>query len=269
MKKIQVTEISSEPLNSLWTHHYMGITSSTGFAYPCWTDYRSDTGADVYFAEIDYPPAAPQNLTLTDVGYPLLQWDANNEYDIAGYNLYKELSIWTGFPPPLYDTHTFVIPCPITSYHDEDFSTGSGKDIVKYWVKAVDNRSQESSGSSNTVQARGESWIQWRQTVYEEGIPEEYSLTMNFPNPFNPATTIRYDLPEASYVSLVIYDILGREVRTILDNREEAGFKSVIWDGKDNSGNMASTGIYIYTLKARSQESKKTFHKTRKMVLLR
>ncbi|MFQ6606911.1 MAG: FlgD immunoglobulin-like domain containing protein [Fidelibacterota bacterium] len=67
----------------------------------------------------------------------------------------------------------------------------------------------------------------------------------------------------------MIYDILGREVRTLLDNREDTGFKRVVWDGKDNSGNIASAGIYIYALRAWSQESEKTYHKTQKMVLLR
>ncbi|MFQ6608761.1 MAG: FlgD immunoglobulin-like domain containing protein, partial [Fidelibacterota bacterium] len=91
----------------------------------------------------------------------------------------------------------------------------------------------------------------------------------NHPNPFNPTTTIRYDLPEPSYVSLVIYDILGREVRRLLDSRVDAGFKSVVWDGRDDTGNSVSTGIYIYMLRVWSQESDKTYQKTEKMVFLR
>jgi len=100
-------------------------------------------------------------------------------------------------------------------------------------------------------------------------LPLVFTLHPNHPNPFNPTTTIRYDLPEASVVSLMIYDILGREVRTLLYTREEAGFKNLLWDGKDNSGNIASAGIYIYALRAWSQESEKTYNKTRKMVLLK
>lgn len=103
----------------------------------------------------------------------------------------------------------------------------------------------------------------------QQNIPHKAVLFQNFPNPFNSATTIRYELLEASYVSLVIYDFLDREVRTLLDNREDAGFKSVIWDGKDNDGNIASAGIYIYMLRAWSQESEKSYSMTRKMILLR
>ncbi|MFQ6608893.1 MAG: S8 family serine peptidase [Fidelibacterota bacterium] len=107
------------------------------------------------------------------------------------------------------------------------------------------------------------------RTAVSSPLPKEYALSQNYPNPFNPVTTIRYNLPEPSYVSLVIYDILGREVRTLLDSREDAGFKSMVWDGKDNGGNIASTGIYIYSLRVWSVKSEKMYHKTRKMVFLR
>lgn len=194
-------------------------------------------------------PVAPSNLTLNNVGgNPYLNWDANEEADIKGYNLYKEVSIYIGPPRPLYDTQTFMNFTTNTSYTDNYFSISSGNDIVKYWVKAVDITNQK-SGPSNNVQTTGQSWIQWKQ-VAEASIPKDYSLSPNYPNPFNPTTTIRYDLPEATYVSLVIYDILGRKVRTLRDSREVAGFKSVVWDGKDDAGNSVSTGIYIYLLKA-------------------
>ncbi len=137
-----------------------------------------------------------------------------------------------------------------------------------YYVTSVDELSYESDRSNFTdtyVPTEGRA----SRLLVGEAVPKEYALHGNYPNPFNPTTSIRYDLPEASYVSLVIFDILGREIRTLLDNREEAGFKSVVWDGKDNFGNGISTGIYIYVLKAWSLESDKTFQKTEKMVLLR
>lgn len=214
------------------------------------------------------PPAAPQNLTLTNErGNPRLNWDANTEPDLKEYHLYKELSI-NCFP---CQVDTFMIPCSTSTYLDEWFDIGGRPpfDFVKYWVKAEDISDQESN-SSNSKSTKGQSGIQWRQEAdMASAIPEVYNLSPNFPNPFNPTTTIRYDLPGASYISLVIYDILGREVRTLLDRREEAGYKSFVWNGKDNAGNIASAGIYIYALKAWSQDSEKTYNKTRKMVLLR
>ena len=100
-------------------------------------------------------------------------------------------------------------------------------------------------------------------------LPRQFRLNQNYPNPFNPITVIEYELPEKTHITLAIYDILGREVRTLVNGAEEAGYKSVVWDGKNSSGKIASAGIYIYVLRAWSQESKKMHHKSRKMVLLR
>lgn len=76
-----------------------------------------------------------------------------------------------------------------------------------------------------------------------QGIPEEFGLYQNYPNPFNPATTIRFALPEASNVELVVYDMLGREVETLVDGYKEAGYHEVVFD----AGNLAS-GTYIYRI---------------------
>jgi len=97
----------------------------------------------------------------------------------------------------------------------------------------------------------------------EIAIPEKYELSQNFPNPFNPMTTIRYALPEKSNVRLTIYNMLGKEVRTLVNGVEEAGYKSVIWDGLDQYGRSLSTGVYIYRIQAGD------FTQTRKMVFMK
>ena len=99
-------------------------------------------------------------------------------------------------------------------------------------------------------------------------IPEAYALETNHPNPFNPATTLRYDLPEASRMRLVIYDIIGREVMN-WEGVEEAGYRQVLWHGADQQGRQVPTGIYIYRLVAASVESDQRFTASRKMVLLK
>ena len=76
-------------------------------------------------------------------------------------------------------------------------------------------------------------------------IPE---LNQNFPNPFNPNTTIKYELRQSSNVKLVVFDILGREVKTLVNRFEPSGIKSVKWNGITNSGFLASTGVYFYSL---------------------
>ena len=89
-------------------------------------------------------------------------------------------------------------------------------------------------------------------------IPEEFALHNNYPNPFNPITTIRYDLPQESDVTLTIYDITGRMVKTLVNNPQQAGMKNVVWNATD-----VTSGIYIYRIQAGD------FTQTRKMILLK
>jgi len=94
-------------------------------------------------------------------------------------------------------------------------------------------------------------------------IPTGFVLHQNYPNPFNPITTLRYDLPENSYVNVTVYDMLGREVRTLVNTTQDAGFKSVIWDATNEYGNPVSAGVYLYKIQAGE------FVQTKKMVLLK
>ncbi|MDP7558891.1 MAG: FlgD immunoglobulin-like domain containing protein, partial [Candidatus Marinimicrobia bacterium] len=80
--------------------------------------------------------------------------------------------------------------------------------------------------------------------------PVEFKVYNNYPNPFNPVTTLRYDLPENSFVNITIYNLLGREVRTLVNHNQDAGFKSVIWNATNNQGNPVSAGLYLYQIRA-------------------
>ena len=94
--------------------------------------------------------------------------------------------------------------------------------------------------------------------------PEDYKLMQNYPNPFNPSTEINFTLPLVKKVNLKVYDMLGREVRTLINNDEYAkGSHSVVWNGKDNFGKSVATGSYVYTLRVGNME------KSLKMVLLK
>lgn len=97
----------------------------------------------------------------------------------------------------------------------------------------------------------------------EEKMPKTFAVSQNYPNPFNPQTVIKYDLPKPGHVNITIYNILGREVRALVDEEQEAGYKSVGWDGKDDLGKDVASGIYFYRIKAGD------FSMTKKMVLLR
>jgi hypothetical protein len=91
----------------------------------------------------------------------------------------------------------------------------------------------------------------------EGGVPASYALGQNYPNPFNPSTTISYELPIESHVTLRVFDLLGKEVATLVNGVQEPGHKSVQW----NAGGVAS-GVYLYRLQAGSYSS------TKKLLLL-
>ena len=78
--------------------------------------------------------------------------------------------------------------------------------------------------------------------------PDSYTLNQNYPNPFNPSTDISFDAGVSGEVSLVIYDILGNKVRTLVSGFVTPGNYVVSWDGTDNNGNNVSSGVYVYTL---------------------
>lgn len=94
-------------------------------------------------------------------------------------------------------------------------------------------------------------------------IPMEYSLSQNYPNPFNPVTQIRYTLPQLANVQLKIYDILGREVKTLINSELPAGAYRVEWNGTNNYGTQVSSGMYIYRMVAGK------FVQTKKMMFLK
>ena len=94
-------------------------------------------------------------------------------------------------------------------------------------------------------------------------LPTQFALDQNYPNPFNPSTSIRFALPQQAQTSLVIYDMLGREVRTLVNNTMNAGNYQVVWDGRNSVGVQVATGVYIYRIQAGS------FVNVKKMMLLK
>ncbi|MEJ2535780.1 MAG: T9SS type A sorting domain-containing protein [Calditrichia bacterium] len=110
---------------------------------------------------------------------------------------------------------------------------------------------------SDTVYCGLQNYGVWKSPIptitnaaIDEFLPTEFSLSQNYPNPFNPVTTIQYNLPQKGEVVLKIYDMLGREIKTLVDRVQSSGKKSVIWDGTDQLGNLVSSGIYLYRLRS-------------------
>ncbi|MFQ6676545.1 MAG: FlgD immunoglobulin-like domain containing protein, partial [Fidelibacterota bacterium] len=94
-------------------------------------------------------------------------------------------------------------------------------------------------------------------------VPDVFSLGQNYPNPFNPVTTIGYGLPEDAHVQIVVFDLLGRQVRKLVMGSKTAGYHFVHWDGRDGNGTPVPSGVYLYRMTAGS------FVEVRKLVVLR
>ena len=124
--------------------------------------------------------------------------------------------------------------------------TGLQNGVTYYWRAlsktnsgAISNYSEIGSFKTNNVTA-----------VEQEIIPTEFALEQNYPNPFNPTTLISYALPQNAFVTLKVYDMLGREIKTLVSKEVAAGNYSVVWNGDDNFGNKVATGAYVYRITA-------------------
>jgi hypothetical protein len=129
------------------------------------------------------------------------------------------------------------------------YSEGQDVEFAKYLLYNTTSSSEKSASD-------GQSPTSKKST--KKGIPDKFELSANYPNPFNPSTTIGFDLPEAAKVRLAVYDMLGREVALLADEERPAGQHSVRFD----AGRLSS-GMYIYRLQAGS------FTQTKKLMLLK
>ncbi len=110
-------------------------------------------------------------------------------------------------------------------------------------------------------------WLQEAQTVkasdrIEGNIPTTFDLSQNYPNPFNASTTIQFQLPKTSFVTITVFNILGKEIKILTNSAFNAGKYKVIWNAKDNHNQSVTSGVYIYQIKAGN------FQMTRKMIVL-
>jgi flagellar hook assembly protein FlgD len=96
-----------------------------------------------------------------------------------------------------------------------------------------------------------------------DNLPTHYDMSQSYPNPFNPTTTIEFNLPKRSHVTVKIYNLLGQQVQNLVDEELSVGNYKVTWDGSTSGGDRASTGVYFYRIVTED------FTETKKMVLLK
>ena len=146
----------------------------------------------------------------------------------------------------------------ITGYEWAVLMTNQNLDrwTLQYNVKASDEEYE--------VVKEGEFVFQNTSLSVDRNItPLTFNLYQNYPNPFNPITTLKYDLPEDSFVDVTVYDMLGNVVNNLVNKNQNSGSKLVQWDATNNQGELVSAGVYLYKIKAGD------FSQTRKMILLK
>jgi uncharacterized protein (DUF362 family) len=135
--------------------------------------------------------------------------------------------------------------------------------VHEHWNNADDKKYSRDLGTGEGIELVK---LQSVTSVDEPAVPErpaDFRLEANYPNPFNPETMIKYQIPQRARVTLKIYDLIGHEVRTLLDNIEEAGVYEIRWDGKDGWGRDLPSGVYLYQIRTGG------FLHAKKMTLLR
>jgi len=125
------------------------------------------------------------------------------------------------------------------------------------------HRDDQSVQFVRSVPDFGSATVALSNTTSSDNLPTTFGLEQNYPNPFNPTTQIEFSLPVPSRVDLTVFNVLGQEVRSVINDEMPAGHHSVTWDGNSSSGNSVSSGVYFYRLEAGD------FVETRKMMLLK
>ncbi len=198
------------------------------------------------------PPGPPENFTVLSndtTNGVYLEWAANMEPDLAGYLIYYGTSSgnYNGTGADQGNS-----PISISTFTNYTITGLTAQNTYYFTMKAVDQ-------SNNTSSFTTERSVMVATDIDPiTDVPQIYDLKQNHPNPFNPTTVIEYSIPQASQVQLEVYNLLGRRVAQLVDQKQSAGFHTVSF----NASNLAS-GIYIYRIKA------KGFVKTRKMLLLK
>ncbi len=183
-----------------------------------------------------------------------LTWNAVSHPDLVGYNIYR--ANWENDDYAKLNTD----PVANTNYTD---NTIPDNDTYWYVVTAVYSGGYGDAESIDSDKAYGSTDFVTGIGDENQAVPREFFISQNYPNPFNPFTTVSYGLPADSEVRIDIFNVLGQRVVRLVDEYQTAGFKSIVWDGNDASGDNVSSGIYFYTIEAGD------YRASRKMLLIK
>jgi hypothetical protein len=225
--------------------HWFVITANTADPFTFW-----DSAPDSAYSIDNLSPCAPMGIAGDQSYYPAgleLTWSPNSETDLGGYNIYRGTD--PTFEP---SSDNWIANTCDTMAFDGNWTGDAG---YCYKVTAVDIHGNESDYALLCFEG-----VTGNDPM---PVPDATFLAQNFPNPFNPNTTIAFGLKSAGFVNLSIYDAAGRLVATLINESRAAGNYTAAWNGKARNGSPAASGVYFYRLTAG------TFIETKKMILLK
>ncbi|MCX6142918.1 MAG: T9SS type A sorting domain-containing protein [Ignavibacteriales bacterium] len=223
-----------------WTVFYIaGYSKDNAVVY--------STQPDSGYSTDNISPIAPQSVTAGfNSNTVTIKWKANTETDVYQYAIYRGTT--ASFDPtgttPLAKVRT-------TQYQDVLSQTGV---TYYYKVSAVDISGNESPYTAVSV-------LTGIDNV--GGVPTEFALGQNYPNPFNPSTEITFAIPKQTNVKVVVYNLSGAEIATLVNQSMSAGNYRAVWNGRTDDGRTVASGVYFYHLQAEG------FTATKKMTLLK
>ena len=224
--------------------------------YPMWHGTLADLNQNINMLATQFV----KPVLVVETAYPFtLSWNDNTN-NILGL----ETQLLDGYEASEEGQFSFLYDL-ISLVHDNDFGYG-----ICYWAPDWISTSQFGSPWENQALFDFDGQLLDAVSVFDDAnvsvqTKNEYSIggIFNYPNPFNPVTKLRYTIPKNSLVSIIIYDMLGRQVKTLVNQTQNAGYASVIWDATNDYGKPVSAGIYLYQIQASE------YIQTKKMVLLK
>ena len=225
------------------------ITNAILYYYKVSAVYINPNSESV-FSNIDSAAIflAPTNLVATGGdGFIDLIWDAPNK-GLSFYNVYRSTISGSGYAK--IDTTSDIIYTNYAIAYDTSYYYV----ITAYYINPIGESAYSNEDSAMVASSISE---------LEVPISTTYGLSQNYPNPFNPITIIKYQLPENTEVKLNIYNIKGQLVKTLVNEKQDAKYYNIAWNGTDNYGKEVASGLYIYRIIAGD------FIETKKMLMLK
>ena len=233
---------SSAESDLYWNEINTGIFNARDESVNETYDNNGDTSLPVQMANI---------MAMSDREYGvMITWHTESESGCAGFYVWRSEAEEGDY---VRITTALITGQGNTSSASEyNYSDRNVRDGVTYWYKIEEISSDGFSTFHGLIDVEGIS-----------PIPTEFSLSQNYPNPFNPETTIKYQLAEDGKAVIVVYNLIGKLVKELVNEEKKAGYYSVVWDGTDDLGRLSPSGVYVLVLNAG------TIIKTQKVMLVR